>query len=52
MSIEALVQEDKVNQAVMEDERFLCSYEFQEKSPDTLDLALIALKEEELVNKS
>lgn len=51
MSIEALVQEDEINQAIMEDERLLCSYEFQEKSPNALDLALIALKEE-LVIKS
>jgi len=52
MSIEALVQEDEINQAVMEDEGLLCSYEFEEKSPNALALALIALKGEELVNKS
>lgn len=51
MSVETLVQEDQVNQAVMENERLFCSYEFQEKSPNALALVLIALKEEGLINK-
>lgn len=51
VSVETLVQEDQVNQAVMENERLFCSYEFQEKSPNALALVLIALKEEGLINK-
>lgn len=51
MSIEALVQEDQIDQAVMENERFLRSYELQEKSPNALCLVLIALQEGGLVNE-
>lgn len=51
MSIEALVQEDQIDQAIMENERLLCSYELQKKSPNALALVLIALQEEALVSE-
>lgn len=51
MSIEALVQEDQINQAVMENERLLRSYELQKECPNTLALVLIALQEEGLVDE-
>lgn len=51
MSIETLVQEDQVDQAVMENERLLCPDELQEKCPNAQALALIALHEEGSVSK-
>lgn len=51
MSIEALIQEDQIDQAVMEYERLLRSYELQKKSPNALALVLIALQEGGLVSE-
>lgn len=51
MSVEALVQEDQIDQAVVQNERLSRSDEFQEKGPNALALGLIALKEEGLVDK-
>lgn len=51
MSVEALVQEDQIDQAVVQNERLSRSDEFQEKGSNALALGLIALKEEGLINK-
>lgn len=51
VSVEALVQEDQIDQAVVQNERLSRSDEFQEKGPNALALGLIALKEEGLVDK-
>lgn len=45
VSIETLVQEDQVDEAVMENERLLRPDELQEKRPNAQALALIALQE-------
>lgn len=51
MSIEALVQEHQIDQAIMENERLLRSYELQKKSPNTPALGLVALQEGGLVTE-
>lgn len=51
MSVEALVQEDQIDQAVMQNKRLSRSDEFQEKGPNAQALGLIALKGEGLINK-
>ena len=51
MGVEALVQEDQIDQAVVENKRLLRSYELQEKSPNALALVLVALREGGLVSE-
>lgn len=51
MRVEALVQEDQIDQAVVENERLLRSYELQKESPNALALVLIALQQKGLVNE-
>lgn len=51
MRVEALVQEDQIDQAVVENERLLRSYELQKESPNAPALVLIALQQEGLVNE-
>lgn len=51
MSVETLVQEDQVYQAIMENERLLRPDELQEKRPDAQALALVALHEEGSVSE-
>lgn len=49
MCVEALVQEDQIDQAVVENERLLRSDELQKESSNTPALVLIALQQEGLV---
>lgn len=52
MSVETLVQEDQVNEAVVENERLLRPDELQEKRPNAPALALVALREVRSVRAS